>query len=323
VAELASRGVSFGSLTRRADGSWDTSEVEGLVAPSLASTGPSDPPELIIRPFHQASQVISLRQFTNNAFNHHHGMQAVERFGQFDPDGDGFAGELTRADITAVTLFQAVMAVPGRVIPNDARIEAAVRQGERQFDAIGCSSCHMPSLPLDRNGWRFSEPNPFNPAGNLRPGDAPEVVIDLTRQDLPQPRLVPGAGGIVEVPAYTDMKVHDLCDGTDDPGREPLDMNQPAGSNAFFAGNCRFITRRLWGAASTPPYFHHGQFTTLREAILAHGGDAAAQRAAFERLPAATQDAVVEFLKTLQILPVGTNALIVDERGRQKSWPPR
>ena len=32
-------------------------------------------------PFHQAGAVVSLRQFTNNAFTHHHGMQSEERFG--------------------------------------------------------------------------------------------------------------------------------------------------------------------------------------------------------------------------------------------------
>jgi hypothetical protein len=39
--------------------------------------------------------------------NHHHGIQATERFGiGTDPDGDGFRNELTRADVTAVTLFR-------------------------------------------------------------------------------------------------------------------------------------------------------------------------------------------------------------------------
>jgi hypothetical protein len=84
------------------------------VAP-LSNERPANPPSLTIRPF-QASNVISLRQFTNT-FNHHHGIQSTERFGvDTDPDGDEFVNELMRADVTAVTLFQAVMAVPGRVI---------------------------------------------------------------------------------------------------------------------------------------------------------------------------------------------------------------
>src|SRR5258707_1473706 len=123
---LVSKGISFGVLRRSADGAWDVSQVEGLAAPSLLTTGANQPPSLIIRPFHQAGNVVSLRQFTNNAFNHHHGIQTTERFGiGTDADGDGFVNEMTRADVTAVALYQATLAVPGRVIPNDPEIEDA------------------------------------------------------------------------------------------------------------------------------------------------------------------------------------------------------
>ncbi len=321
---LVTKGVSFGRIARTSTGAWDVSLVEGMVAPSLATTGPDNPPSLIIRPFHQASNVISLRQFTNNAFNHHHGIQSTERFGiGTDPDGDGFRNELTRADVTAATLFQAVMAVPGRVIPNDPEIEAAVLLGEQKFQQIRCTKCHIPALPLDRQGWIFTEPNPYNPAGNLRPGDAPTFAVDLTRADLPAPRLRPGPGGIVYVPAFTDLKVHNICAGPDDPNRERLDMNQAPTTPGFFAGNERFITKKLWGAASEPPFSHHGQFTTLRHAVVVHDGEARASRDAFVALRPEEQDAVIEFLKSLQVLRPGTEPLIVDEHGRPKIWPPR
>ncbi len=320
---LVTKGISFGRISRLADGSWNVSQVEGLVAPSLQTSGAASPPSLVIRPFHQASNVISLRQFTNNAFNHHHGIQSTERFGKdADPDGDGFANELTRADVTAATIFQAVMAVPGRVIPNDPEIEAAVRLGEQRFQQTNCTSCHVPNLPLARDGWVFTEPNPYNPSGNLRVGDAPTYSIDLTRDDLPSPRLQP-SGGVVYVPAFTDLKVHNICTDPDDPNGERLDMNQAAGSAGFFAGNQRFITRKLWGTASEPPYFHHGQFTTLREAVLAHAGEALASRQAFQALTAYEQDAIIEFLKTLQVLPPGTPYLVVDEHGKRRDWPPK
>lgn len=169
---LVSKGISFGTLAHRLDGAWDTSAVDGIAAPSLVSSAAS-PPSLLIRPFHQAGNVVSIRQFSNNAFNHHHGIQSTERFGiNTDPDGDGFMNEMTRADVTAVSVFQATMAVPGRVIPDDPEVEAAVLNGERLFQQIGCAACHIPSLPLDHRGWIFTEPNPYNPVGNLRPGDA-------------------------------------------------------------------------------------------------------------------------------------------------------
>lgn len=319
---LVTKGISFGVIARDITGKWDTSKVEGLPAPSLISTGSDDPPNLIIRPFHQAGAVVSLRQFTNNAFNHHHGIQSTERFGiDTDPDDDGFMNEMTRADVTASTIHQATMAAPGRVIPNNPLIEAAVLVGEKQFEAIGCTNCHVSRLPLDNEGWIFSEPNPYNPEGNLQPGDAPILEVDLTSSELPSPRLEP-ENGVVYVPAFTDLKLHDICAGPDDPNIEPLDMNHPAGSPEFFAGNRYFLTRKLWGAANEPPYFHHGQFTTLRQAVLAHDGEAHSSRLAFQALDEYDQGAIIEFLKTLQVLPPGTQYLIVDEQGRQKVWPP-
>lgn len=312
-APLISKGISFGILARTGP-TWDTSGVTGLQASSLAGS----PPNLILRPFHQAGAVVSLRQFTNNAMNHHHGIQPTERF-PGDPDDDGFGDEMSEADVTAVAIFQATMAVPGRVIPNDAAVEAAINRGEQRFMQIGCASCHVPKLPLDNEGWVFTEPGPYNPQGNRQPADGPVYSVDLTNPHLPSPRLKP-EGGVVWVPAFTDLRLHDLCDGPNDPNIEPIDMHQPAGSAAFFAGNRRFITRKLWGTANEPPYFHHGQFTTLREAILNHGGEAAWTRANFNALPAADRNAVIEFLKSLQVLPPGTPSLVVDERGRPRSW---
>jgi hypothetical protein len=263
-----------------------------------------------------------LRAFTNTAFNHHHGIQSTERFGlHTDLDGDGFSNELTRADVTAVTVFQATLPVPGRLIPRHPEIERAVLLGEKSFDAIGCTACHIPRLPLNREGWIFTEPNPFNPPGNLRRGEADVLRVDLSSDSLPMPRLRPDDTGTVWVEAYTDFKLHHMCE----PGEmaEPLDMNQSPWSERFQEGNCRFLTKRLWGAANEPPYFHHGLFTTLRSSVLDHNGEAKTARLAFEALPEATKDAVIEFLKTLQVLPPGTKGRVVDENYEPRAWPPQ
>jgi len=111
--------VNFGQITVTPDGSVDSSRVEGVDA------------DLIIKPFHQKGVVNSVRVFTVNAFNHHHRMQAVERFGvgqrdsrgnvitTNDFDEDGVPDELTVGDVTAATIFQVAMNIPGRVIPDD------------------------------------------------------------------------------------------------------------------------------------------------------------------------------------------------------------
>jgi hypothetical protein len=310
TSALTSKGISFGSITHNLDGTWDVSHVEGIPAKSLVTTGMT-PPSLAIRPFHQAGAVISVREFSNNAFNHHHGIQSEERFGLgLDPDGDGFVNEMTRADVTAVSVFQATMAVPGQVIPSDPAIKDAIALGEDRFKTIGCTTCHIPRLPLKKH--IFVEPNPFNPPGNLRPGEAPDLEVDLNDARLPAPRLkAEGAAGITYVPAFTDLKLHDITCGPGDPNIEPLDMQQAPGSPGFFAGNAKFLTRKLWGTGNEPPFFHHGKYSTLRESVLAHCGEALAQREAFEALPAGERDAVIEFLKSLQVLCPGSKDLIV------------
>jgi hypothetical protein len=300
---LVCKGIDFGTLARRIDATWDTSGVRGLPAPSLASADAYHPPSLMILPFHQAGAAVSLRQFTNNAFTHHHGMQSEERFGNADEDGDGFVNELTRADITAVTIFQAALPVPGRIMPVDPEAHKAAVLGEVRFRQIGCASCHIPNLPLVNGGWVYTEPSPYNPAGNLQVGQAPVLSVDLTSDELPGPRLKSDQQGVVWVPAYTDLKLHDITSGPNDPNAEPLDQNQAIGSSRFFAGNTKFITRRLWGVGNSGPYFHHGKFTTMREAILAHSGEALASRQAFETLDDYGRDCVIEFLKSMQILP--------------------
>ena len=236
--ELVSKGIHFGKLTLTKTGTWDSSQVTGLPRPSLIAGMSSQPPSLIIRPWHQAANVVSQREFANNAYNQHHGIQSTEHFGLgSDPDGDGFTNELTLADVTAVSVFQAALQVPGRVIPRNPEIERAVFDGERLFEQIGCAACHIPKLALDKKGWIYSEPNPYNPPGNLRTGETKTLYVDLAADELPAPRLKPEKTGphkseVVWVEAYTDFKLHDITDGTspaEPPGYEPgqLDAEVP------------------------------------------------------------------------------------------------
>lgn len=300
-ASLTAKGIAFGRLARRANGSWDPSGVEGLPEISRTAVG-NRPPSLVLRPWYQSGRAVSLREFTNDALNRNLGIQSVERFGaNTDPDGDGVVNEATRGDVTALVAFQATLAVPGRVIPRDSAVERAVAEGETLFASVGCARCHVPSLPLDGDGWIFSEPNPFNPSGTLQRA-VKSLQIDLTSLSLPMPRLAPSASDAhaIRVPAYTDFKLHDVS----------ADRSQPP-----------FLTRRLWGAANEPPYWHDGSCTTMRDAIAAHGGEALDVRKAFDALSSPAKDSLIEFLKTLQVLPPGTRSSIVDEHFQPRTWP--
>jgi hypothetical protein len=54
--------------------------------------------------------------------------------------------------------------------------------------------------------------------------------------------------------------------------------------------------------------------------VLAHAGEALDSRQAFEALPDYDKDSLIEFLKSLQVLPPGTKDLVVDENYRPKVW---
>ncbi len=294
---LKAKGISFGKFTVLPDGRLDPSAIEGVDW------------DLIVKPFHQKGAVVSLREFSNNAMNHHHGMQSTERFGEFvDADLDGVVNELTVGDMTAVTVFQASLPIPTEhPAPEPVRRIAALF-GEQLFASTGCNGCHVPELKLDNRF--FSEPNPYNPPGNLVQRQVPRAFTwDMTAQG-PQPRLERDGNGAV-VRAFTDLKRHNLCD-TD----YSFFCNEtlPQGNLAGFAPASsftvppqprptgQFLTRKLWDAGNSDPYGHRGDLTTLTDAIYYHGGEARAARDAFFALPDRWQAAIVEFLKSLQVL---------------------
>jgi hypothetical protein len=307
---LNAKGVNFGSIIATPQGGVNTSLVEGVDG------------DLIVKPFHQKGVVNSVRVFSNNAYNHHHGMEPVERFGvgqkdnkgnvitTNDFDGDGVPDEMSVGDITAATLFQAAMNIPGRVIPASAARRAAAERGEALFSTIGCAQCHVPAMTL--NSRLFSEPNPFNPPGNLRVQDVPQpYTFDLTR-DIPKPWLErSGSGAIVR--AYTDLKRHVICDVLD-----PFFCNERVVQSGVPTN--QFITRKLWDVGNTAPYGHRGDLTTISEAILHHAGEARPQRAMFEALTKEQQAEIVEFLNQLQVLPIGSQREIneVELRNAEK-----
>lgn len=265
--------------------------------------------DLIIKPFHQSGVVRSVREFTVNAFNHHHGMQPEERF-ELNPakgndpdfDEDGVTRELTVGDVTAATIFQAALGVPGRVMPKDRKGREAARRGEALFGSIGCASCHVSKMKL--NSRFFVEPNPLNPPGTF--SDTRQCfVFDLTK-DVEKPRLKRTSDGGAIVRAFTDLKRHDLCDPEDRQDairffcNEQLAQGRPDQDGR--AGREFFITRKLWDVGNSAPYGHRGDLTTITEAIFVHGGEARDSRDRFATLPTADQAAVVEFLKSLQVL---------------------
>ena len=96
-----------------------------------------------------------------------------------------------------------------------------------------------------------------------------------------------------EIHAYTDLLLHDLGD----------DLADGLSPNA--AANREWRTPPLWGLGLTNVVngevrlLHDGRARSIEEAILWHGGEAAASRDAFRALPATSRAQVVEFLESL------------------------
>jgi hypothetical protein len=159
------------------------------------------------------------------------------------------------------------------------------------------TDCHKPALTL--NSRFFSEPNPFNPAGNLRVQDVRQLfTFDLTKS-IPKPRLERSGDHGAIVRAFTDLKRHVICDDQD-----PFFRNERLVQSGVPVD--QFITRKLWDVGNTAPYGHRGDLTTITEAILHHAGDARPQRERFAALGKEQQAEIVEFLKQLQVLPNGS-----------------
>lgn len=308
---LVAKGVSFGKLIVHEDGLIDPSQIEGIDW------------DLIVKPFHQKGAVVSLREFTNNAVNHHHGMQSVERFGlDTDPDGDGVMNELTVGDITAETLFQAALNTPGRCIPDG--LESDCAAGEALFDQIGCTNCHVASFTL--NSRLFTEPNPYNPGadidkpmGNLQVKDVPSAFsFDMTEEG-PLPRVEKGPAGTAIIRPFTDLKRHNLNDG-----QLSFFANEklPQGKLNGFAPatdftvmpvprpTAEFITRKLWDVGNTAPYGHRGDLTTLTDVIYYHGGEARTERDAYFALSSNQRGQIIAFLRSMQVLADGSDPVV-------------
>jgi len=296
---LVAKGISFGAVTVLPDGRVDPTEIEGVDW------------DLIIKPFHQKGAVVSLREFTNNAMNHHHGIQSVERFGEgIDADQDGVVDELSIGDVTATTIYQAALGTPGRAWPKDPEARRAARRGERMFEQVGCATCHVATFVLESRA--FTEPNPFNPPGNLVPTDiARSFSFDMTSEGE-RPRLERLPLGRALMRPFTDLKRHDLNDAEYDyfaneqVPQGTLNGFAPAGDFTIAPlprPTREFLTRKLWDAGNTAPYGHRGDLTTLTEAIYFHGGEAREVRDAFFALAPEDRAAIIEFLRSLVVLP--------------------
>ena len=317
TARLEAKGVSFGTIQvtrergRGCRTHVSTAGVRGVDA------------DLVIKPFQWKGSVASLRDFNRGAAHNELGMQSVEIVGVgVDGDFDGVVDELTIGDQTALAVYLAAQPRPTTRLELDAlglletRLTAdekgRIQRGASRAlsSELGCVTCHRPTLTLDNP--TFSEPSQSAayrdavfPAGQdpVASGVDPRraVRFDLTR-DQPDNVLHNPDGSVrfrlgslrvdprsrkALVDLGGDLKRHDMGPGL----RESVDEKG--------TGASVFLTENLWGVGSTAPYLHDGRATTLTEAILEHGGEAATSRNGFLRLSTQDQADVIAYLDSL------------------------
>jgi mono/diheme cytochrome c family protein len=321
TARLFAKGIDFGSITASPNGSVDSSHVEGV------------DPDLRVRPFFAQGGTISIREFVVGALHAEMGLDAA------DPD-------LARASAKGRVVTPSGMVLDGSLdsieappVPNPAferngnvsggEIPTALvdhlefyllnyfkpatykqtdhaRKGLRAFKEIGCASCHVPDLQVDRDRRVADVETVYDPVrGNLNKLFATatplfDAVPDgSTHPALKKPKLQP----FLVKNIFTDFKRHDLGAG-------------------FYERNWdgtwqkEFLTRPLWGVGNKVSYGHDGRSINLEEVILRHGEEAQQSRDAFAELEEEKRRAVLEFLNSLVIFPPDDTASNLDPGNR-------
>lgn len=272
VYALVTKGVSFGSIVADASGNIDRSGISGVDS------------DLIIKPFGRKGEFPTVRAFDTAALQFHFGMQPVEVVGvDNDADGDGVANEILVGELSALHVFGTTLKRPYvQTLSTDGQRGLAV------FTSVGCDACHVRELDTDSVLLDYFLPS----------AETPYLTVDLSTD---VPGYDPAPGGGVRVPLFSDLKRHSLGSEL----AEDLDLASPQ-------ANEEFITPRLWGLASTAPYMHSGQATTIGEAIEMHGGEASQERQNYRALSDGDRRALLTFLQCLRLPTDAVADLVVD-----------
>jgi hypothetical protein len=313
---LVSRGIEYGVIRALPDGSVDASGVEGVDA------------DLRVRPFFAHGETISIREFVVGALKNEMGLRMAN-----DPDLTAAqSGPVTTAsgmvlngltdtierppfeegDLGTVEQRTALVDFLEFYLfsyfkPGTGEVTEEARHGRTILRQIGCTSCHVPNLPINRDRRVADVETIFDPGrGHLN-----RLFATATLQ-LANPSSI-GQALEAKIPAmqpfevkniFTDFKRHDLG---------------PAFHERNYDGTMRthFMTTPLWGVGSTSPYGHDGRSVSLTEVILRHGGEAREARRGFADLDAASRSAVLRFLESLIVFPPDDTASNLDPGDRR------
>lgn len=303
TVDLWGKSTSFGTLTAHADGSVDTSGVEGVNA------------DLRVRPFFAEGSTISVREFIVGAFNAEMGLESADpvlwgaQVGSVttptgmvldgtldsieappvvdafdDSDGDGVVNEVDPALVDFMEFYLTNYFTPARH-----RQSSRTVLGRIVFGAIGCADCHTPNMLVEKDRRIANVTTQFDAVNGVynRLYATAELSLVVEDDGSGYPDLkTPAEDEFLVRGVYSDYKRHDL-------------------GPAFWERNFdttitkEFMTEPLWGVGSSPPYGHDGRSINLDEVIRRHGGDAAYASQRYKQMWWFKREWVLSFLESL------------------------
>lgn len=314
-ARLVSKGIQYGSITANPDGSVDASQVSGVDS------------DLRVKPFFAEGSAFSIRQFIVGALHNEMGLEAssdpdivAASQGQrvMTPSGmvlDGSkdkigpppqpdpknGNEVDPATVDHLEFYLLNYFKPGHSAPS-----VAIDRGRAVFNRIGCASCHIADLPINHDRRVADVETAYDPVNgifNTLFATATTMYQDINDGSGYPDLKLPLGNSFVVKDIFTDFKRHDL-------GTNFYERNYDGTVQTLF------ITRPLWGVASTGPYGHDGRSNTMDDVILRHGGEALTSRNAYAALPARESDALLKFLGSLILFPPDDTASNLDPGSR-------
>lgn len=303
---LWAKGIRFGHIVGRPDGTADATEVEGVDA------------DLRVRPFFAHGETMSMREFIVGALNAEMGLQvadpdlAAASAGArvATPSGMILDGALDKieapppgiGELDPVLIDYLEFYLLNYFKPGTGEQTPDGENGRRLLERVGCTECHVPDHVIARDRRVADVETTFDPArGHLnRMFATAQPVLAATTDVAGLPTLKrPLLGPFLVRNIYTDFKRHDLG---------------PQFHEREYDGTVRseFLTTPLWGVGSTAPYGHDGRSINLMEVILRHGGEALQPRNAFAALTGRQQRDVIAFLTSLVLFPPDDTASNLD-----------
>ena len=181
-----------------------------------------------------------------------------------------------------------------------------MQRGRQTFGQIGCTSCHISNLQIDRDRRVAdletvydAERGNFN---HLFATATPLINVVDNHDGLPARKLPVGEPFLVKN-IFTDFKRHDV-------GPNFWERNYDGTYQK------QFLTTALWGVGTTAPYGHDGRSANLTEVILRHGGEAQSVRDGFAALAETDRAELVAFLSSLVLFPPDDTASTLDPGDR-------